>query len=59
MLSSFNCSTDNLSPRLQVLKHVSATFHPGRLAALMGPSGAGKTTLRLDQFDVGIVRRWA
>ncbi|CAE7209594.1 ABCG21, partial [Symbiodinium necroappetens] len=28
-----------------VLKHVSATFHPGRLAALMGPSGAGKTTL--------------
>jgi len=29
----------------QVLRHVSATFHPGRLAALMGPSGAGKTTL--------------
>ena len=31
--------------RLQLLREVTATFRPGVLTALMGISGAGKTTL--------------
>ena len=31
--------------RLELLKGVSASFRPGVLTALMGVSGAGKTTL--------------
>lgn len=31
--------------RLQLLKEVTSTFRPGVLTALMGVSGAGKTTL--------------
>ena len=31
--------------RLQLLRDVTATFRPGVLTALMGVSGAGKTTL--------------
>eukprot|EP00756_Hemistasia_phaeocysticola_P029706 Hpha_TRINITY_DN16247_c1_g1::TRINITY_DN16247_c1_g1_i1::g.15438::m.15438 len=29
----------------KILKNINATFKPGQLTALMGPSGAGKTTL--------------
>lgn len=31
--------------RLQLLRHVTGAFRPGVLTALMGVSGAGKTTL--------------
>lgn len=34
--------------RLQLLKDVSGSFRPGVLTALMGVSGAGKTTLMDD-----------
>ena len=45
----------------EVLHHVSATIEPGRLVALIGPSGAGKTTLaslvpRLYDVTDGAVR---
>ena len=34
-----------------VLDGVSGSFHPGRMVAIMGPSGAGKTTfMRLGQM---------
>jgi ATP-binding cassette subfamily B protein len=33
------------APGVEVLHHVSAAIEPGRLIALVGPSGAGKTTL--------------
>ena len=43
-----------------VLRHVSAVIQPGQLVALVGPSGAGKTTLaalltRLYDVDAGAV----
>ncbi|KAK2788682.1 hypothetical protein FQN53_003191 [Emmonsiellopsis sp. PD_33] len=33
------------SRHLQILKPISAEFHPGRLNVIMGPSGSGKTSL--------------
>ncbi|KAG2491493.1 hypothetical protein HYH03_010072 [Edaphochlamys debaryana] len=36
---------DSGPPELQLLNHVSGVFRPGVLTALMGASGAGKTTL--------------
>ncbi|KAG2484025.1 hypothetical protein HYH03_017115 [Edaphochlamys debaryana] len=36
---------DGGPPELQLLNHVSGVFRPGVLTALMGASGAGKTTL--------------
>jgi ATP-binding cassette, subfamily B, bacterial len=40
-------STDgaNGRPRRRALDHLSLTIEPGQLAALVGPSGAGKTTV--------------
>lgn len=32
-------------PDVHILKDVSGVCHPGRLLSIMGPSGAGKTTL--------------
>ena len=29
----------------EILKNVSLVFHPGEFVALLGPSGAGKTTI--------------
>lgn len=48
-------------PRPWALEGVSLTVRPGQLAALVGPSGAGKTTLmylvpRLYEVDCGVVR---
>jgi ABC-type multidrug transport system ATPase subunit len=37
--------TQVLEDKLEILKGVSESFRPGVLAALMGISGAGKTTL--------------
>jgi ABC-type multidrug transport system ATPase subunit len=47
--------------RLQVLRGITATFAPGRVAALVRPNGAGKTTLMrivagLQTADRGSVR---
>jgi len=49
------------SPGVEVLHHVSAVVEPGKLVALIGPSGAGKTTLaslvpRLYDVTGGAVR---
>lgn len=50
---------DEAVPRA-TLSHVSFTIKPGQLAALVGPSGAGKTTItylvpRLYEVDSGVV----
>jgi ATP-binding cassette subfamily B protein len=50
---------DEAAPRV-TLDHVSFTIKPGQLAALVGPSGAGKTTItylvpRLYEVDSGAV----
>ena len=37
--------TFGYSPGVPVLKHVSLTVEPGQVAALVGPTGAGKTTI--------------
>ncbi|HKE24415.1 MAG TPA: ABC transporter ATP-binding protein [Bryobacteraceae bacterium] len=37
--------TFGYSPSSPVLKHVSLTVEPGEVAALVGPTGAGKTTI--------------
>jgi ATP-binding cassette subfamily B protein len=38
-------STHSMAPRLWALDGISFTVNPGELAALVGPSGAGKTTI--------------
>ena len=56
---------DNVSfgyePKCQVLKQVSLTVEPGQVAALVGPTGAGKTTIinlipRFYDPDAGVVK---
>jgi ATP-binding cassette subfamily B protein len=52
-------ASDEAAPRA-TLDHVSFTIKPGQLAALVGPSGAGKTTItylvpRLYEVDSGAV----
>jgi ATP-binding cassette subfamily B protein len=54
-------STLETSPRQQVLHDISFTVAPGRMVALVGPSGAGKTTIsglvaRLYDATAGSVR---
>ncbi len=49
------------APRVTALRDVSLAVEPGQLAALVGPSGAGKTTIsylipRLYDVDSGAVR---
>ena len=41
----FSYGVDTDEGYKQLLHSVNATFMPGELVALMGPSGAGKTTL--------------
>ena len=48
-------------PGIPVLKNVSFSVEPGQMVALVGPSGAGKTTItylvpRLYDPDLGVVR---
>ncbi len=54
--ASKNDATGEHAGQLQLLKNISGAFRPGVLTALMGASGAGKTTL----MDVlaGGVRIW-
>jgi ATP-binding cassette, subfamily B, bacterial len=56
---------DNVSfgyePKCQVLRQVSLTVEPGQVAALVGPTGAGKTTIinlipRFYDPDAGVVK---
>ena len=46
---------DDLEPlapgRLRLLSGITATFSPGTMTALMGSSGAGKTTLYVHQHS--------
>jgi ATP-binding cassette, subfamily B, bacterial len=46
-LAAAPASTDGADgrPRRRALDHLSLTIEPGQLAALVGPSGAGKTTV--------------
>jgi ATP-binding cassette subfamily B protein len=57
--ASLTGEAESLTPRA-ALSHVSFTIKPGQLAALVGPSGAGKTTItylvpRLYDVDSGSV----
>ncbi|KAG7358645.1 ABC-2 type transporter [Nitzschia inconspicua] len=42
---SYEVKASTSNEKLQLLKGISGVFHPGRMCALMGESGAGKTTL--------------
>jgi ABC-type multidrug transport system fused ATPase/permease subunit len=45
-----DATKDGGKPRLHLLKDVSGAFRPGVLTALVGESGAGKTTLMVRPF---------
>jgi subfamily B ATP-binding cassette protein MsbA len=57
----FHDVTFGYAPRVPVLKRVSLTIEPGQMAALVGPTGAGKTTIinlipRFYDPDAGVVK---
>jgi len=45
-------SDENESPGRPTLNHISFDIQPGQLAALVGPSGAGKTTIKIGRAHV-------
>ena len=49
-LMGLPCARGARPPARRILRDVSAVLRPGRMVALMGPSGAGKTSL-LDVFS--------
>ena len=69
---AFDDVTFSYKPGIPVLKHVSLTAEPGQTVALVGPTGAGKTTIinllsrfydvdsgsiRIDDIDIRDVRK--
>lgn len=60
-IASLEDHTPQTAPNAEVLKGVSIDIEPGQLVALVGPSGAGKTTIaslvpRLYDIDSGAVK---